>query len=412
MPGARARDDADLPVEQARGRRCARSVAQPSARGAYEPGGAAGSVAATRLRGVGIRADAIPLEGPLEGGSEGASVIVEPIEAGRARFPRAFFEYEGGRLGGLKALGFRAGDEDYLDVPVPSYLVRHPTAGPMLIDTGLHPSVARDPRHNMGRRAAKYFSLEPGGRRHLAAARDGAWAPATSRSSCSPTSTSTTPRRSPSSRSRPSSSASPSGRPRPARGSRCCEGYHPAHYDHAVDYRTVDFGADYVDSYGPFGRTMDLFGDGTVRLAFTPGHTPGHMSVLLRLPRRDFVVAGRRRLHLAPVRRRPRALAPRRPPQLAPLAARGPGLPRGLSLRPGRPRPRPGVLGEAGLALRGVTSAWRRRRRARGSRSEGPRGCASARLRGRSPRGPRTWRGRCRRPGWRPAAAPRGSGSP
>ena len=110
-----------------------------------------------------VRAEAIPLEGPLEGGSEGASVVVEPIDAGRARFPRAFYEYEGGRLGGLKALGFRAGEEDYLDVPVPAYLVRHPTAGPMLIDTGLHPSVASDPTHNLGRRASKYFSLEPGG---------------------------------------------------------------------------------------------------------------------------------------------------------------------------------------------------------------------------------------------------------
>jgi glyoxylase-like metal-dependent hydrolase (beta-lactamase superfamily II) len=29
-----------------------------------------------------------------------------------------------------------------------------------------------------------------------------------------------------------------------------------------------------------------------VRLAFTPGHSAGHLSVILRLPRRDFVVVG------------------------------------------------------------------------------------------------------------------------
>ena len=238
---------------------------------------------------MGIGAEAIPLEGPLEGGSEGSSVIVEPLEAGRARFTRAFFEYEGGRFGALKALGFRAGDEDYLDVPVPSYLVRHPTAGPMLIDTGLHPSVARDPRHNMGRRAAGYFSLAPGAD-VTSQLRERGLGPGdievvvlthlhfdhASAISEFPESTfvvseaeweHATNLRVP-----------------------MLEGYRPAHYDHAVDYRTVDFGADFVDSYGPFGRTMDLFGDGTVRLAFTPGHTPGHMSVLLRLPRRDFVV--------------------------------------------------------------------------------------------------------------------------
>ena len=110
-----------------------------------------------------VRAEAIPLEGPLAGGSEGASVVVEPIEAGRARFTQAFYEYEGGRLGGLKALGFRAGEEDYLDVPVPAYLVRHPTAGPMLIDTGLHPSVARDPDAQPGPARVRVLHLEPGG---------------------------------------------------------------------------------------------------------------------------------------------------------------------------------------------------------------------------------------------------------
>lgn len=238
---------------------------------------------------MGIGADAIPLAGPLEGGSEGASVIVEPIEAGRARFPRQFFEYEGGLLGPLRALGVRAREQDHLDVPIPAYLVRHPTAGPMLIDTGLHPSVARDPKHNLGRQGAKYFSLEPGSD-VTSQLRQKGLGPGdievvvlthlhydhASAISEFPESTFVV--------SAPEWQA--------ATGARIpmLEGYHPPHYDHAVDYRTVDFSADYIDSYGPFGRTMDLFGDGTVRLAFTPGHTHGHMSVLLALPRRDFVV--------------------------------------------------------------------------------------------------------------------------
>ena len=192
---------------------------------------------------MGIGAEAIPLEGPLEGGMEGASVVVEPLEAGWARFPRAFFEHEGGLFGSLKALGVRAKDEDYLEVPVPSYLVHHPTAGAMLIDTGLHPSVARDPKHNLGRRAAQYFSLEPGSdvtsqlRKRGLGPGDIEVVVLThlhfdhaSAISEFPESTFIV--------SAPEWEAATSAR------IPMLQGYHPSHYDHAVDYRTVDFGAD------------------------------------------------------------------------------------------------------------------------------------------------------------------------
>ena len=53
----------------------------------------------------------------------------------------------------------------------------------------------------------------------------------------------------------------------------------------------VDFDSDLVDSYGPFGRAFDLFGDGSVHLAYTPGHTLGHMSVVLRTRDREFLIA-------------------------------------------------------------------------------------------------------------------------
>ena len=47
-----------------------------------------------------------------------------------------------------------------------------------------------------------------------------------------------------------------------------------------------------MGSYSTFGRTFDLFGDGSVRLAFTPGHTHGHMSLICHLKDRDLVIAG------------------------------------------------------------------------------------------------------------------------
>jgi glyoxylase-like metal-dependent hydrolase (beta-lactamase superfamily II) len=65
-------------------------------------------------------------------------------------------------------------------------------------------------------------------------------------------------------------------------------GYRRAHFDFAFDYRTVDFDRANIDSYATFG----LFGDGSIRLAFTPGHSAGHMSLICRLQERDFVISG------------------------------------------------------------------------------------------------------------------------
>lgn len=36
----------------------------------------------------------------------------------------------------------------------------------------------------------------------------------------------------------------------------------------------------------------DLFGDGSVRIIPTPGHTPGHQSVIIKLPKGDVLLAG------------------------------------------------------------------------------------------------------------------------
>ena len=237
-----------------------------------------------------VRAEPLPLTEPLEGGREGATVVVEPIEAGRTRFPGEFHEYEGrGPLAAMKALGLRGSKNDWPDLPVPAFLVRHPSVGAILVDTGLHPSVATDPRHNMGRTAAKHFSLAAGGdvpaqlrakgldageieyviltHLHLDHASAISEFPESTFVLTAQEWEAATSARIP-----------------------ILAWYRPQHYDHAFDYSTIDFDAEFIYSYGPFGRTFDLFGDGSVRLAFTPGHTHGHQSVILRLPRRDFVI--------------------------------------------------------------------------------------------------------------------------
>lgn len=240
-----------------------------------------------------VRADAIELTGPLPGGAPGgeASVVVEPMRAGVAVQPPGLFEREPGRLrGALKAYGIGVSKDDYLRLPVPAFLVRHPTAGPILIDTGLHPSVASDPKQNLGRVLGSLFELEPGTdvpsqlRSKGLSAKDIRVVVLTHLHADHASAISEFPEATfvLSAAEWKLASKSPSLR----------KGYRAKLYDHAFDYCTVDFDADYVSSYGPFGRSFDLFGDGTVRLVFTPGHTPGHCSVVCGLPRRDFVALG------------------------------------------------------------------------------------------------------------------------
>jgi glyoxylase-like metal-dependent hydrolase (beta-lactamase superfamily II) len=61
------------------------------------------------------------------------------------------------------------------------------------------------------------------------------------------------------------------------------QGYIQRQFDHAFDYRLLDFDGDDVSSFASFGRSLDLFGDGSLRVVYTPGHTLGHMSVVAKL---------------------------------------------------------------------------------------------------------------------------------
>ncbi|HEX8053015.1 MAG TPA: N-acyl homoserine lactonase family protein, partial [Thermoleophilaceae bacterium] len=69
-------------------------------------------------------------------------------------------------------------------------------------------------------------------------------------------------------------------------------GYVTSHFDHAFDYRLLDFDDPGVGSFAGFGRSFDLLGDGSIHVVFTPGHTLGHMSVVLRGDEREVLVAG------------------------------------------------------------------------------------------------------------------------
>jgi N-acyl homoserine lactone hydrolase len=239
-----------------------------------------------------VHAEAKPLHEPLAGGTPGASVVVEPIVTGSVDWPRTLMERPGGRLETLKLLRALLSGEPAVAIPIPAFLIRHPSAGAIVVDTGLHPSLASDPRENFGRLGARYRpSLEPGADLPAQLRKRGLDPGAipvvvmthmhldhTSAISEFPESTFVI--------SESEWEAATVG-PKPT-----LNGYRRLHFDFAFDYRTVDFDRGGIDSYASFGRTFDLFGDGSVRLAYTPGHSAGHMSVIAHLGERDFLIGG------------------------------------------------------------------------------------------------------------------------
>jgi glyoxylase-like metal-dependent hydrolase (beta-lactamase superfamily II) len=240
-----------------------------------------------------VQVEAQPLHEPLAGGTPGATVAVEPMVAGHCDFPIPMMESPGGRLLTAKLLRALLSGKPPRTIPIPAFLIRHPSAGAILVDTGLHPSIATDGKENFGRLGERFGKPQlEAGEDVPAQLRERGLDPGeipvvvmthlhsdhTSAISEFPNSTfvvSETEWREGAAGSMPT-----------------LNGYRRAHFDYAFDYRTIDFDRAGIDSYASFGRTFDLFGDGSIRLAFTPGHSAGHMSVVARLAQRDFVIGG------------------------------------------------------------------------------------------------------------------------
>ena len=69
-------------------------------------------------------------------------------------------------------------------------------------------------------------------------------------------------------------------------------GYSTAQIDARPAYRTLDFARSRTPSQGPFEEVIDVFADGSLTLASTPGHSAGHLSAILRLGDREALIAG------------------------------------------------------------------------------------------------------------------------
>ncbi len=253
--------------------------------------------------------EATPIELPLPGGREGASVVLHPLLSAEMLAPPAWFEREPGLRGTLRAFGAGVPHEQLIRIPIVAFLVEHPSAGTILIDTGFQRVVAEGTaaernRHfgpigrlmvrNVRMRAEQTVveqlrarGIDPAAIElvvmthlhfdHASALCD--FPDATVIVSAA------------------------EWRAARARGSTLL-GYPTAQLDPRPTYRTIDFpdpaarahaGLDrspHARAAGPFENTLDLLGDGSLVLASTPGHSAGHMSVIARLRDREALIAG------------------------------------------------------------------------------------------------------------------------
>ena len=236
-------------------------------------------------------AEAQPAQLPLPGGREGATVRLHPLMTGELPGAPAWFEREEGRLAGLHAHGLRVDRSTFMRIPVPAFLVEHPGAGAMLIDTGLHPSVAVDPKQNFGRLLAYNYrglkmTAEQAAPAQLRArgldAADVRFILLTHMHVDHASAISEFP---------DSTLLLSQQEWDVLADGKATEGYVKRQYDFGFDYRTFDFESRGTESFATFGRSFDLFGDGSVRAVFTPGHTYGHTSYVLRLRDREVLIA-------------------------------------------------------------------------------------------------------------------------
>jgi glyoxylase-like metal-dependent hydrolase (beta-lactamase superfamily II) len=224
------------------------------------------------------------------------------------RGPRAWFERVPGRGAALKALGIGASADELVDIPIVAFLLEHPAAGLVLVDTGFRGAIAqgrsRTRSRNLGavgQLMVRNMRMDP--KQTVAAQLEARGIDAAevrlivmthlhfdhASALCDfPSATVLL--------SKPEWDAAHARNP-------FMHGYVPAQLDPRPSYRTLEFTAQPTGGEDdPFEHTLDLFGDGSLTLIFTPGHTHGHVSLIARLGDREALIAGDAAYTLATLR--------------------------------------------------------------------------------------------------------------
>ena len=218
---------------------------------------------------------------------------LQPLLVATLTGPAGHFHRDDGRSGRIGSLIEALAPRERVDIPIVAFLVEHPGVGPILIDTGFHAGVAAKPSEALGRAGGLIF-------KDLKMEAEDAVPGQLRKRGIDPTAVKVVVMthlhsdhasgiaQFPGATFVVSNKEWETG----SKGKQV-EGYFPRQFDHAFDWRLLDFEGAQADSFATFGRAFDLFGDGSVRLVFTPGHSLGHMSVILRLEGgREALIAG------------------------------------------------------------------------------------------------------------------------
>jgi N-acyl homoserine lactone hydrolase len=234
-----------------------------------------------------------PAQLPLTGGRTDATVKLHPLLVATMTGPAGHFHRDDARRGRLGAALEVIAPRERIELPVVAFLVEHPGAGLMLIDTAFHAGVAAKRSEAMGRAGGLLFKdvkmqsedAVPGQLRSRGIdPHEVRVVVMTHLHSDHASGISQFPDATFVVSDREWDAAS--------EGSQL-KGYFRRQFDHAFDWRLLDFEGPQAGSFATFGRAFDLFGDGSVQLVFTPGHSLGHMSVVLRLEGgREALIAG------------------------------------------------------------------------------------------------------------------------
>jgi N-acyl homoserine lactone hydrolase len=204
-------------------------------------------------------------------------VELEVLHVGDVPTPKPWIFGAQGRFG-LAELVMKRGDT--ITIPLLAWLIRHPDAGPIVVDTGLHPDAARSVSDDYGRVNGLLFGALHASPRGFAdqlgdlgvdpaevqlAVMTHLHADHTSGMRLLPNAEFAITRE---------EWAAASGR------GAVLGGYVSSHLPPASRVRQINFR--HGTGHGHFARTIDLLGDGSVRLLSTPGHSPGHMSLLVQ----------------------------------------------------------------------------------------------------------------------------------
>jgi N-acyl homoserine lactone hydrolase len=206
---------------------------------------------------------------------------VRPLLAGEVQLSSSFPTAPKGRLGPVRAMFDQARRHDMDWAPVPVFLLEHPTHGALLVDTGY----AADSQVNPKRTLGSTSWLFPHRSYDVNALLE--------RAGVKPADISTVVMTHLHSDHASGAERFPDATfiadhreweigDRGGLGIRK-GGYVPGIIRTIKRREMLDYTGPRAAPLGPFNATIDLFGDGSVVLCSTPGHAPGHQSVLVRL---------------------------------------------------------------------------------------------------------------------------------